>query len=1044
MKRILPLMLAFLAGCGDGGTTGPDPDPVLVATTSLPEGLVGASYSVALAASGGTGSYGWSVSSGTLPPGLTLAAGGTISGTPSAPGTSSFTVRATSGTQSGTRDLSITIQAPEVVITTSALAGGSAGAAYSQTLAATGGTGVFTWTVLGGALPAGLTLSAAGVISGTPTAGGTSNFTVQASSGGRTATRSLSITIANPAVVVTTATLADGTVGTAYSQTLAASGGDGSYTWGLVSGGGTLPAGLTLFDSGSISGTPTSPGTSSFTVRVTSGGQSATRALTITVQQPAVTITTTTLAAGEVGVAYSQTLAASGGVGGFTWSMAGGSLPAGLTLSAAGTITGTPTTAGSSTFSVRATSGTQSAVASLTILVQPPPVTVTTSTLRAAVQGVPYADTLRATGGTGSYTWALTAGSLPAGLALSAGGVISGTPTAQGSSTFTVQATSGTRTDTQDLTLTVQAPALVITTSSLPAGAVGDPYNQALVASGGTGVYSWTLTAGVLPGGLALSTAGVISGSPTALGTFNFTVQVSSGSETVSRDLSITILAGIPAVTIATTSLPGGNVGEVYSATLTATGGTGTFTWMRISGNSLPAGLTLSTTGVISGTPTEAVTSTFTVQAESGGKTATKSLTIVIGAALTDVIIQTTSLPAGATGVAYSQTLDADGGTGTYTWTRTAGTLPSGLTLSSAGVISGMPTDTITRSFTVRAASASKSDTQDLTISVAAGPVTITTTTLTDATVNAVYTRTLAATGGAGAGTYVWADSASTLPAWLSLSAAGVLSGTPPAEGTFNFMVRATSAGITDYQRLTLVAAYPPVTITTTSLPGGTVNVAYNQTLAATGGSGSYTWAPFSGSLPGGLTLSSGGVISGNPSAPSGTFNFTVQATSGSRSDTQALSIVVQPAGGYAMYLNVGNNPTTSVARGNQISIPLNVDLTQQGTQNLASITLRVAWDTARFSYVNAPAGNWMDNDGSFASVTIGPATPQGYLDITGFLSGDPDPALTNFVLRTINLTAKATAPLGNTGVTATISVAANKDAQAVTVTPRNLTVTIN
>jgi hypothetical protein len=162
MKRILPLMLAFLAACGDGGTTGPDPDPVLVATTSLPEGLVGASYSVALAASGGTGSYGWSVSSGTLPPGLTLAAGGTISGTPSAPGTSSFTVRATSGTLSGTRDLSITIQAPEVVITTSALAGGSAGAAYSQTLAATGGTGVFTWTVLGGALPAGLSLSHGG------------------------------------------------------------------------------------------------------------------------------------------------------------------------------------------------------------------------------------------------------------------------------------------------------------------------------------------------------------------------------------------------------------------------------------------------------------------------------------------------------------------------------------------------------------------------------------------------------------------------------------------------------------------------------------------------------------------------------------------------------------------------------------------------------------------------------------------------------------------------------------------------------------------
>jgi hypothetical protein len=131
MKRILLLTLVFATACKDGGTE-PTPDPVQVVTTSLPDGTVGASYNVALSASGGTGSYGWSASAGSLPAGLTLSAAGLISGTPSSPGQASFTVRATSGTQSGTRDQSISIQAPEVVITTATLAGGTAGGLQSD------------------------------------------------------------------------------------------------------------------------------------------------------------------------------------------------------------------------------------------------------------------------------------------------------------------------------------------------------------------------------------------------------------------------------------------------------------------------------------------------------------------------------------------------------------------------------------------------------------------------------------------------------------------------------------------------------------------------------------------------------------------------------------------------------------------------------------------------------------------------------------------------------------------------------------------------
>ena len=165
---------------------------------------------------------------------------------------------------------------------------GTEGFPYSQTLAATGGDGRYTWAMSSATtLPAGLTLeTATGAISGTPTATGTTNFEVEVTSAGQTATKTLAITIAATALPppsITTTSMAGGTVGTAYSQTLAATGGDGSYTWAMSSAT-TLPAGLTLDTAtGNISGTPTAAGTTSFIVEVTSAAQTATKALAITV-----------------------------------------------------------------------------------------------------------------------------------------------------------------------------------------------------------------------------------------------------------------------------------------------------------------------------------------------------------------------------------------------------------------------------------------------------------------------------------------------------------------------------------------------------------------------------------------------------------------------------------------------------------------------------------------------------------------------------------------------------------------------------------------
>jgi hypothetical protein len=167
----------------------------------------------------------------------------------------------------------------------------------------------------------------------------------------------LGISCAKSTPSITTSSLPDGTVNIAYSQTLAASGGSGTYTnWAITSG--ALPAELSIASStGVISGTSTTAGTSSFTVQVTdSKGATGSANLSITIQAAPI-ITTTSLPNGKVNIAYAQTLTASGGSGTYTtWAITSGALPGGLSLiSSTGIISGTSTTAGTSSFTVQVT-----------------------------------------------------------------------------------------------------------------------------------------------------------------------------------------------------------------------------------------------------------------------------------------------------------------------------------------------------------------------------------------------------------------------------------------------------------------------------------------------------------------------------------------------------------------------------------------------------------------------------------------------------------------------------------------------------------------
>src|SRR2546426_3128631 len=249
----------------------------------------------------------------------------------------------------------------------------------------------------------------------------------------------------------------------------------------------------------------------------------------------------------------------------------------------------------------------------------PQPVKITTTGLAATQLGAAYSAALTATGGKQPYHWTLAAGALPAGLSLASNGLISGTITASGNFPVTVSvqdsSTPAASTDIAAFSLsvaaTVPAPSPVkITTVGLPGGQVGTLYQTQLTATGGKQPYPWTLASGALPGGLSLAANGLISGTPMVAGGFPFTVSAQdSSTPAASTDIaafSLSVAATLPApspVKITTVGLPGGQVGNLYQAQLSATGGKPPYRWTLAAG-ALPGGLSLASNGLISGTPT--------------------------------------------------------------------------------------------------------------------------------------------------------------------------------------------------------------------------------------------------------------------------------------------------------------------------------------------------------------------------------------------------------------------------------------------------------
>jgi hypothetical protein len=638
--------------------------PSITSAATLSPATEGAAYTGTIAVTGGAGSLNYSVTVGSLPTGLSLnSSTGAITGTATGPGgTVNFTVQvkdsSTVSPQTNSKAMSVIINLPPAPqITTTTLPADVEGTAYSQPLALTGGLAPFTYSISAGSLPAGLSINAGtGAITGMSTGpNGTASFTVKVADSSnpvQTATQPLSIAVnLPPPPAITTTTLPGVAEFANYSQTLAATGyGPFSYSVSV----GTLPPGLSLNSStGAITGAPTGPNsTSSFTIKVTDSSnpaQSGSQPLSIAVSlPPAPSITTTTLPNGIVGANYSQTIVFTGGHGPFTWSISAGALPTGFSLNTAtGAITGSSNTVNTYSFTVKVVDSSnpaQTASQPLSISIVTGPLLVTPATLPTGAVTDPYpSTTLGASGGLPPYTWAITVGSLPAGLSLNVStGAITGTPTGpSGTANFTAQVTDSTSTKATGSFSIIVNSVLAITSTSLPGATAGTNYSTNLSATGGVTPYNWSISAGSLPSGMNLS-GNTISGIATTAGTVSFTIMVndaSGGSQSAAVSI---VVAPAPPLTVATTSgsLPQGVLNTIYPSTqLNATGGFSPYTWSQVlpGAGPLPPGMGLSSNGNITGTPTSTGTYPFTVQvtdsATPTANTANATLSITVSAA---------------------------------------------------------------------------------------------------------------------------------------------------------------------------------------------------------------------------------------------------------------------------------------------------------------------------------------------------------------------------------------------------------------------------
>lgn len=496
-----------------------------------------------------------------------------------------------------------------------------------------------------------------------------------------------------------------------------------------------------------------------------------------------------------------------------------------------------------------------------------PAIMLSPASLPSVGMATPYSQTVSASGAPGPYTYAVTAGSLPAGLTLSGTtGVLSGTPTASGTFPFTVTATdASTCTGYQDYSITVTCPAITVSPATLPGSTAGMAYSQMLTAAGGTPPYTFTVTAGSLPAGLTLTSGGVLSGTPTASGTFPFTV---TGIDAIgcTGSTSYTLHVACPVIAVSPATIPAGIAGTAYaSTTFSQTGGIGTITWSK--SGALPTGMTFSA-GVLSGTPTVVGSFPITVTAtDTSVCTGSQAYTLVIGCQTITVTPGTQTFNATA-GAAFSQSFSQTGGIGVTALAESGG-LPMGMGFSGT-TLSGTPTQAGNFPFTITATDSNGcTGSTSYTLHVACPTMTVGPASIPAGLVGAPYPATTFTQTGGSVATAMRESGA--LPGGMAFQDNGngtaTLSGTPTTSGTYPFTVTATSWG-----GCTGTAAY---TLQVSAFNLSFLDDLGRYSLCVNSTSGSYSWKILKGTGAGTIYTGTGKVtntatlftLSNNPGA---------------------------------------------------------------------------------------------------------------------------------------------------------------------------------